>query len=125
MATTQLTKDNFADIIKAADVALVDFWASWCGPCQRFGPIFEDASTRHEQVTFGKLDTEAEQELASVLQIQAIPTLMAFKQGQLVFRHAGLLSGAQLDDLISQVEAFDPNAQEQDQGEQEGSDGNN
>lgn len=117
MATTQLTKDNFADTIKQADVALVDFWASWCGPCQRFGPIFEEASDRHEDVTFGKLDTEAEQELAGALQIQAIPTLMAFKQGQLVFRHAGLLNGAQLDDLIAQVQAFDLEAQDQEQDE--------
>jgi len=107
VATTALTLDNFVDTVKKNDIVLVDFWAAWCGPCQRFSPIFEDASGHHEGIVFGKVDTEAEQDLSYQLQIEAIPTLMAFKQGQLVFRQAGLLNGHQLDDLIEQVKQLD------------------
>lgn len=107
MATVELTKDNFSHTIKDSGIALVDFWAEWCGPCRRFSPIYEEASERHTDLTFAKLDTEAEQELSGVLQIQAIPTLMVFKQGQLIFRQAGLLNSSQLDDLIEQARSLD------------------
>ncbi|RRD06268.1 thioredoxin [Arachnia propionica] len=108
MSTIDLSKETFASTIDDNDIVLVDFWAAWCGPCRRFSPIFDEASERHEGVVFAKVDTEAEQDLAYGLQIQSIPTLMAFRSGVLVFRQAGLLNGSQLDDLVAQVKALDP-----------------
>ncbi|WP_130864831.1 thioredoxin [Acidipropionibacterium timonense] len=107
MATVALTKDTFSSTIDSNDVVLIDFWASWCGPCQRFSPIYEEASERHDGVVFAKVDTEDQQELSAGLEITSIPTLMAFRGGYLVFRQAGLLQGRQLDDLIGQVKALD------------------
>lgn len=108
MATTELTKDTLTSAIDGNDIVIVDFWASWCGPCMRFAPIFEEASKRHEDVFFGKVDTEAEQELSYALEIQSIPTLMAFRSGVLVFRQSGMLNGSQLDDLVRQIKELDP-----------------
>ena len=108
MATTAITKDTFSSTIDSNDVVLVDFWAGWCGPCMRFAPIYEEASERHDDVVFAKVDTEDQQELSAGLEITSIPTLMAFRGGYLVFRQAGLLQGKQLDELIDQVKALDP-----------------
>ena len=110
MSTTELNKDNFASTIEGNEVVLIDFWADWCGPCKRFGPIYEEASGRNEDVVFGKVDTEANQELAGALEIQSIPTIMGFRRGSLVFRQSGLLNGKQLDDLITQIKELDIDA---------------
>ncbi len=107
MATTDLTSERFESAVTADGVVLVDFWAEWCGPCKQFGPIFEEASERHPDASFLKVDTEAEQEIAGALGIRSIPTLMIFRDGIQVFSQPGALPGHVLDDLIGQVEALD------------------
>ena len=107
MATIDLTADTFQQHAVRAGITLVDFWAAWCGPCRAFAPVFEQASTVHPEITFAKVDTEAEQSLAGAAQITSIPTLMAFRDGILVFRQAGALPAASLEQLIEQVKALD------------------
>ena len=107
MATVELTEENFAATITDNETVLVDFWASWCGPCLRFGPVYEKVSEAHPDVVFGKLDTEAYGQLAGALQIQAIPTLMAFRGGVLVYREAGAMNAAGFDQLVEAVKALD------------------
>ncbi|MCZ4078681.1 thioredoxin [Rhodococcus sp. H36-A4] len=107
MATQTLTQQNFDDIVGGNDVVLVDFWASWCGPCRQFAPTFEKSSEEHPDVVHAKVDTEAEQGLAAAANIKSIPTIMAFREGILVFAQPGALPAAALEDLVVQIKALD------------------
>ena len=110
MATTELTSQNFEQTVLDNGTVLVDFWAEWCGPCKRFGPVYDEVSEQHDDIVFAKVDTEAEQALAAAVNITSIPTLMAFRDGILVFRQAGALPKDALQSLVDQVGTLDMDA---------------
>jgi len=107
MATVEITGENFKDTVEKGGIVLLDFWAEWCGPCRAFAPVFEKASDTHADVVFGKVDTEAQQELAGAAGISAIPTLMLFRDGVLLFRESGALPPAALEELVGQARKLD------------------
>ncbi|WP_218222072.1 thioredoxin [Nesterenkonia sp. Act20] len=123
MATTDLTTTDFQQTLEENDILLVDFWADWCGPCKQFAPVYSEVSEKHPDVTFGKVDTEAERELAAAANITSIPTLMAFREKVLVFSQPGALNAEQLTEVITAVKDLDMDevhkqiAEDQAQGE--------
>lgn len=107
MSIVELNEETFQAAVEDGKPLIIDFWAPWCGPCRQFAPVFDAAAAKHPDVTFAKVNTEEEQELAAGLRIRSIPTLMVFRERVLLFSQAGALSAAQLDDLIEQVQAVD------------------
>ena len=107
MATIDLTKETFEETVTGNDIVLMDFWASWCGPCKQFAPVFESISESHPEAVFAKINTEEQQELAGYFQIRSIPTLMIFREQIIVFSQAGALPPAALEDVLEKVAALD------------------
>ena len=107
MATLALTKDNFDQTVENNDIVIVDFWAQWCGPCRSFAPIFDAASENHADVVFGKVNTEEERELAAAFQVRSIPTIMLLREQVMLYAQPGMLSAAQIEDILTKAKALD------------------
>jgi thioredoxin len=107
MPTVELTEDNFEETVTGSDIVLIDFWAAWCGPCKMFGPVYEKAAERHPDIVFGKVDTEAQPELAATFRISSIPTLMAVRDRTVLYARPGALPPQALEELIGKVRAVD------------------
>ncbi|GHF34383.1 thioredoxin 1 [Amycolatopsis bartoniae] len=107
MATVELTKENFDETVGQDGMVLVDFWASWCGPCRMFAPVYDEASDKHEDIVFGKVDTEAQQELAAAFGISSIPTLMVVRDGVVLYAQPGALPAPALEELIGKAREVD------------------
>jgi thioredoxin 1 len=107
MATVELTKDNFEEVVTKNDLVVVDFWAPWCGPCKGFAPVFEAASEKHPDVVFAKVNTDVEQEIAGEFGIRSIPTIMLFRENVVLFSQAGAIPAEGLESIVSQAQALD------------------
>ncbi|MFF5187306.1 thioredoxin family protein [Streptomyces sp. NPDC000345] len=107
MPTIELTKDNFEETVAGSEILLIDFWAAWCGPCRMFGPVYEKAAARHPDIVFGKVDTEAQPELAGAFRISSIPTLMAVRDRTVLYSQPGALPPQALEELIGRIRAVD------------------
>ncbi|MEU9670655.1 thioredoxin [Streptomyces bobili] len=107
MPTVELTKENFEQTVTGSEIVLIDFWAGWCGPCRMFGPVYEKAAERHQDIVFGKVDTEAQPELAGAFQISSIPTLMAVRDRTVLYAQPGALPPQALEELIARIRSAD------------------